>query len=56
MPDPCVLEKVTRYLDDGILPAPGTTCVQQGTPFPTAATREAQRPMWNLDDAVHFRR
>jgi pimeloyl-ACP methyl ester carboxylesterase len=52
--DPCVLENVTRYLDDGILPAPGTTCVQQGTPFPAAAARKAQRPVWNLDDTVHF--
>lgn len=45
--DPCVLEATVSYLNDGVLPAEGTVCVQQGEPFPPAGMRAAERPLWN---------
>ncbi len=55
--DPCVLANVTTYLNDGLLPAKGSTCVQPGSPFPAAGlqrTQQRQSPIWQLDDRIRI--
>jgi pimeloyl-ACP methyl ester carboxylesterase len=50
--DPCLWDSFVAYLNDGILPAEGTTCVDPTTPFPSTAARSAsttESEPWLID-------
>ena len=51
--DPCLWGPFVAYLNDGVLPAEGATCVDPSVPFPSAAGRTAsssEAGTWLIDN------
>lgn len=57
--DPCLLGPVFEYLNDGVLPPDGASCIDPNVPFPSVTARSTEAPAaepWGIDErrlAIH---